>query len=82
VARVHITGQWMRLREDAPNLGPVTLELLFDPPDHKRLPDPDAEIVDRALAVQNMAGRPVTMVTYDTSMGFRARQAGLKDLLL
>lgn len=71
-----------RLRDDAPTLGPVTMELLFDPPAHERLPDPDAEIVDRALAVQNMAGRPVTMVTYDTSMAFRARQVGLKDLLL
>ena len=28
-----------RLREDAPDLGPVTMELLFDPPDHERLPD-------------------------------------------
>jgi hypothetical protein len=71
-----------RLREDAPDLGPVTMELLSDPPDHERLPDPDAEIVDRALAVQNMAGHPVTMVTYDTSMAFRARQVGLKDMLL
>lgn len=63
-------------------LGPVTMELLFDPPDHERLPDNDAEIVDRALAVQAIAGQPVTMVTYDTSMSFRARQVGLKDLLL
>lgn len=45
-------------------------------------PDNDAEIVDRALAVQAIAGQPVTMVTYDTSMSFRARQVGLKDLLL
>lgn len=54
------------------------MELLFDPPNHQRLPDPDAEIVDRALAVQTLAGRPVTMVTYDVSMALRARYAGLK----
>ena len=71
-----------RLRADAPNLGPVTMEILFDPPEHERLPDNDAEIVDRALAVQILSGRDVTMVTYDTSMAFRARQSGLKDLLL
>jgi len=63
-------------------LGAITMELLFDPPDHVRLPDPDAEIVDRALAVQNLAGREVTMVTYDKSMAFRARSQGLKDLWL
>ncbi len=39
---------------------------------------PDAEIVDRALAVQTLARRPVTMVTYDISMALRARYAGLK----
>lgn len=61
-----------------PGLGPITMELLFDPPNHERLPDPDAEIVDRALAVQSLAGRPVTMVTYDISMALRARYAGLK----
>ena len=58
-----------RLRDgSSPGLGPVTMELLFDPPDHERLPDNDAEIVDRALAVQILSGRGVTMVTYDKSM--------------
>ena len=59
-------------------VGPITMELLFDPPDHERLPDNDAEIVDRALAVQALAARPVTMVTYDKNMAFRARYAGLQ----
>lgn len=63
-------------------LGRVTMELLFDPPDHERLPDNDAEIVDRGLAVQTLAGSPVTMVTYDKNMSFRARYAGLQDLWL
>lgn len=81
-ARVSEDQPMGRLRADAPNMGPVTMELLFDPPEHERLPDPDAEIVDRALAVQILSGHDVTMVTYDTSMAFRARQSGLKDLLL
>jgi hypothetical protein len=74
----------LRKADDTPGpdgllgLGPITMELLFDPPNHERLPDPDAEIVDRALAVQSLAGRPVTMVTYDISMALRARYAGLK----
>lgn len=63
-------------------LGPITMELLFDPPGHTRLPDNDDEIIDRALAVQNLAGRPVTMVTYDQGMSFRARYAGLKEMWL
>ena len=72
-----------RLRDgNSSGLGPVTMELLFDPPDHERLPDNDAEIVDRALAVQILSGREVTMVTYDKSMALRARHQGLKDLWL
>ena len=72
-----------RLRDGSSSgLGPVTMELLFDPPDHERLPDNDAEIVDRALAVQILSGRGVTMVTYDKSMAPRARHQGLKGLWL
>jgi hypothetical protein len=44
-------------------LGAISTELLFDPPGHERLPDPDDEIVDRALAVQNLSGQRVAMVT-------------------
>lgn len=58
--------------------GEVTMELLFDPPGHVRLPIADDEIIDRAVAVQTLAGRMVTLVTYDTGMSTRARSAGLK----
>jgi len=68
----------LRQADGTLGLGPITMELLFDPPDHERLPDNDAEIVDRALAVKALAGRPVTMVTYDKNMAFRARYAGLQ----
>ena len=59
-------------------LGQVTMELLFDPPGHVRLPINDNEIVDRAVAVQAAAGRPVTLLTYDTGMSTRGRNAGLR----
>jgi predicted ribonuclease YlaK len=60
--------------------GEVTVEILFDPPSHHRLPINDDEIIDRALAVQGLAGRPVTMITYDTGQTMRARAAGLDVL--
>ena len=59
-------------------LGQVTMELLFDPLGHVRLPINDDEIVDRAVAVQRLAERQVTLVTYDTGMSTRGRYAGLK----
>ena len=58
--------------------GELTVEVLFDPPGHARLPIVDDEIIGRALAVQPLAGRPVTLLTCDTSQSFRARSVGLK----
>jgi hypothetical protein len=62
--------------------GEVTVQLLFDPPGHVRLPINDDEIVDRALAVKPLSGRDVTVLTYDTGQATRARVAGLRDLKL
>jgi predicted ribonuclease YlaK len=62
--------------------GEVTLEVLSEPLDHQRLPNNDAEIVDRALAVQAAVGTTVTLVTFDTGMALRALEAGLNDHLL
>ncbi len=62
--------------------GEVTIELLFDPPGHTRLPIADDEIIDRALAVQGLAGQPVALLTYDTGQATRARAAGLKVVKL
>ncbi len=62
--------------------GEVTVELLFDPPGHVRLPINDDEIVDRALAVQPLAGRQLKVLTYDTGQATRARVAGLQDIKL
>ena len=53
------------------------MELVFDSPGHVRLPINDDEIIDRVLAIQPPAGRPVTLLTYDTGQSMRARTAGL-----
>jgi hypothetical protein len=62
--------------------GEVTMEIVFDPPGHLRLPIADDEIVDGALAIQALAGRPVTVITFDTGQAHRARMQGLKALKL
>ncbi|MGW2116025.1 PIN domain-containing protein [Streptomyces zhihengii] len=58
--------------------GRVTIEILYDPPGHVRLPISDDEIIDRSLAVQPVAGRPVRLMTYDTGQSMRGREAGLQ----
>ncbi len=62
--------------------GEVTIELVFDPPGHVRLPGNEDEIIDRALAVEPLADRKVTLLTYDTSQSTRARNAGLRIVKL
>ncbi|WP_196255730.1 PIN domain-containing protein [Micromonospora sp. WMMC415] len=57
--------------------GAVQLRMFYDDLAHRPLSDPDAEIVDRAVAVQTLAGKPVRLVTMDTGMGLNARRAGL-----
>jgi len=58
--------------------GEVTIELVFDPPGHVRLPINDDEIIDRALVIQPLAGREVALLTYDTGQSTRARAVGLR----
>jgi PIN domain len=58
--------------------GEVTIELVFDPPGHVRLPINDDEIIDRVMAVQPLTAREVTLLTYDTGQSTRARNAGLR----
>jgi hypothetical protein len=58
--------------------GEVTIEILFDPPGHVRLPITDDEIISRIVAIEPLAGRPVTLVTYDTGQATRGRAAGLQ----
>lgn len=62
--------------------GHVTVEIVFDPPDHVRLPVDDDEIIDRALAIQTTIGRPIRFLTYDTGQSTRARAVGLDVMKL
>jgi hypothetical protein len=80
----HTSGPTLLQAEDLSPLdsggiprGEVTIELLFDPPGHIRLPINDDEIIDRALAIQPLAARPVSLLTYDTGQATRARAASL-----
>jgi PIN domain len=57
--------------------GDLTVEVVFDAPGHARLPIMDNEIIDRALAVQPLAARPIRLLTCDTNQSFRARSLGL-----
>ena len=58
--------------------GRVYIEVFFDPPDHRRLPIKDDEIIGRALAIQAEAERDVTFCTFDTAQSTRAKFAGLR----
>lgn len=55
----------------------ATAELIIDSRDHQPGDDTDAEIIDRALAVQRLTARKVALVTGDGNMQFAARSAGL-----
>lgn len=55
-------------------LGDVWIELVFEPPGHMRLPDSDDEIIDRALSVEPLTDRKVTLLTYDTGQSMRAER--------
>ena len=65
-----------------PESGKVTVELLLEEPGHVRLPHPDDELVDQALALEALSGRKVYLVTFDTGMSVRARAAGLEVIKL
>jgi hypothetical protein len=62
--------------------GEITIELIFDPPGHVRLPINDDEIIDRVLAIEPLTDRKVTLLTYDTGQSTRARNAGLQVVKL
>lgn len=60
----------------------ITLELLLDPPGHMRASITDDEIVARAVDIQTISGQTVTILTYDTGMALRARNANLDYIKL
>jgi hypothetical protein len=72
------------LHNDKPQPG-VTIEILRDEPGQYRpTTDKDEAILDRAEFLQQAAGRPVIVVTWDTGMKIRScgRSDGLKRLTL
>lgn len=52
-------------------------ELVLDPLGHVPLEVGDDEIIDRILACRPLAGRPITLITYDTHMSTKARAHGI-----
>jgi PIN domain len=67
--------EFFHVEKDGKPMPGVTLEILRDPPDYRRVSsDIDAEFLDRCEFLQLAAGRPVTVVTADTGMKIRARR--------
>ena len=62
---------------DKPPIFEFAAEIVLDTAGHVRLPINDDELIDRTLAIQDLAGRAVTLVTFDTRVATRARAAGL-----
>lgn len=60
------------LTEQPPGQQPVTIEVLMDGDWHQRRPNNDAEIIDQALMLQDLIGRPVLLTTCDLHMMYRA----------
>jgi hypothetical protein len=57
-------------------------ELLLDPLGHVPLAVGDDEIIDRTLAARPLAGRDITLVTFDTHMSTKARISGVPVIKL
>lgn len=70
--------RYAQLSRQGPSYGEVSLEIVLDPPGHVRLPIADDEIIDRAVAIQALAARPVRLLTCDTGQHTRGRAAGLQ----
>jgi rRNA-processing protein FCF1 len=60
----------------------VTVEVLMDPPGWRRLPDPDEEILARALYMHETIDRRVVLVTFDRTMQLRAAMVGVEAVEL
>ncbi|WP_433020575.1 PIN domain-containing protein [Kribbella sp. CA-294648] len=79
VLRNGFSGTLHEDRKFGGHSGKVTVEIVLDPPGHVRLPIMDEEILDRAKAIQALAGpRPVHFLTFDTGHSTRARRTGLR----
>lgn len=73
------------IAEEGGGRGAVTMQLLFDPYGHSRLPISDDELIERTIALRDFLGIPARQtffLTYDTGAAFRAQHAGLMPRLL
>jgi hypothetical protein len=55
----------------------VQVELVLDPQGHRRLDDPDSEVIDRLASAHRITGRPISVYTDDGNMEYGTRIAGL-----
>jgi rRNA-processing protein FCF1 len=60
----------------------TTVEVFVDPFEHQRFASADAEIVDRALYLDEVSGHAVYLATGDSHMRYRAREAGLEVIFI
>lgn len=70
--------------EKGDGTGPVTAQLLFDPPSHGRAPINDDELVARTVALSEFLGVPLCRafaISCDTGLAARADHAGLVGVL-
>ncbi|WP_219818704.1 MULTISPECIES: PIN domain-containing protein [unclassified Streptomyces] len=72
------TGELRPRSAAEPVAGQITVEIVMDAPGHVRQSNADDEIIERAAAVQAIAGRDVRLLTCDTGQATRGRIAGLK----
>jgi hypothetical protein len=81
------SNEFVQVERGGKPVNGVTLEILHDPPGHRRTStDMDEEFLDRCEFLHQATGRPVIVVTADTGMKVRARgrgeAAGLQVLTL
>lgn len=60
----------------------TTIEVLLDGDWHRRRPNNDGEIIDQAVAVKELTGRPVILAAGDYAQLYRAATAGLSAVLM
>lgn len=60
----------------------VTIEVLLDGDWHERRPNNDGEIIDQAVAVRDLTGKPVILAAGDYTQLYRAAPAGLAAVLM
>ena len=65
-----------------PQAADVTIEVYLDGDWHKRRDNNDGEIIDQALAIQELTGQLVILATCDYNQGYRAAAPGVTTALV